>query len=74
MGLSCLHTKDDKKAKRKLEPTKECRANNANLLFELVRSEWGKLINTEFYHQSLLESIPQRLQKVIDAGGRWTGY
>jgi hypothetical protein len=32
-------------------------ANNANLLFELVRTEWEKLLS------------PQRLQKVIDAEG-----
>jgi hypothetical protein len=55
-----MQNKDDKKAKRKLEPTNECRvtsANNANFLFELVRNEWGKLINTEVYHQSLLENM-----------------
>ncbi|KAI9560462.1 hypothetical protein GHT06_014482 [Daphnia sinensis] len=46
-------------------------ANNANLLFELVRTEWGKLINNEVYLKSLIESMAQRLQKVIDAeGGR----
>ena len=49
-------------------------ANNANLLFELVRTEWGKLINNEVYLQSLIESMPQRLQKVIDAEGGWTRY
>jgi hypothetical protein len=49
-------------------------ANNANLLFELVRNEWENLMNNEVYLQSLIESMPQRLQKVIDAEGGWTRY
>lgn len=56
------------------KPYHACDAINANLLFELVRTEWGKLINNEVYLQSLIESMPQRLQKVIDAEGGWTRY
>ncbi len=36
-------------------------ANNANLMLELVRTEWGKLMNNEVYLQSLIESMPERL-------------
>jgi hypothetical protein len=31
-------------------------------------------MNNEVYLQSLIESIPQRLQKVIDAEGGWARY
>lgn len=49
-------------------------ANNANLLFELVRNEWEKLADNENILQHLIESMPERLQKVIDAEGGWTRY
>jgi hypothetical protein len=48
-------------------------ANNANLLFELARTDWENM-NNEVYLQSLIESMPQRLQKVIDAEGGWARY
>ena len=39
-------------------------SNNANELFDLVSYEWGKA-----YLQNLIESMPIRLQSVIDAQG-----
>jgi hypothetical protein len=44
-------------------------SNNANELFDLVSYEWGKLVTDEAYLQNLIESMPIRLQSVIDAQG-----
>jgi hypothetical protein len=49
-------------------------AKNAIFLFELVRTKREKLMNNEVYLHSLIESMPQRLQKVINAEGGWTRY
>ena len=49
-------------------------SNNANQLFDLVSYEWGKLMTDEAYLQNLIESMPIRLQSVIDAQGGWTRF
>lgn len=49
-------------------------ANNVNFLFELVRNEWKKRADNESILQNLIESMPERLQNVIDAEGGWTRY
>jgi hypothetical protein len=49
-------------------------SNNANQLFDLVSYEWGKLMTDEAYRQNLIESMPIRLQIVIDAQGGWTKF
>ncbi|EFX80299.1 hypothetical protein DAPPUDRAFT_318734 [Daphnia pulex] len=49
-------------------------SNNANQLFDLVSYEWGKLMTDEAHRQNLIESMPIRLQSVIDAQGGWTKF
>jgi hypothetical protein len=49
-------------------------ANGADELFALVNSEWQKLMHNESYIESLIESLPRRLQEVINEEGGWMKY
>lgn len=49
-------------------------ANGADELYALVNSEWQKLMRNETYIESLIESMPRRLQEVINEEGGWTKY
>ena len=49
-------------------------ANNADQLLALVQQKWEALRNDENYLQNLIESMPKRLQAVINAEGGWTQY
>ncbi|KZS06499.1 Uncharacterized protein APZ42_030027 [Daphnia magna] len=44
------------------------------VFFDLVSYEWEKLMTDEAYLQNLIESMPIRLQSVIDAQGGWTRF
>jgi hypothetical protein len=47
-------------------------ANNANELFQFVNQKWAELANDQPYLQALIDSMPNRLQAVIDQQGGWT--
>lgn len=49
-------------------------ANNADQLFQFVNEKWEELANDEGYLQALVDSMPNRLQAVIDQQGGWTRY
>ena len=49
-------------------------ANGTDELFTLVNSKWQKLMRNETYIESLIESMPRRLQEVINVEGGWTKY
>ena len=49
-------------------------ANNADQLFQFVNEKWEELANDEGYLQALIDSMPNRLQAVIDQQGGWTRY
>lgn len=49
-------------------------AENAAELFHFVRAEWNKLNRNHGYLQSLVESMPKRLQQVIERQGGWSDF
>ena len=49
----------------KCEDSRARDANNADQLFQLVILKWARLRNNEGYLQSLVESMPRRLQAII---------
>lgn len=49
-------------------------AANADELFNIVNQKWEEVKQDMNYLQSLVESMPRRLQAVIDAQGGWTKY
>lgn len=50
-------------------------ARNADQLYEFVNRAWTEVndIGAE-YREALINSMPKRLQAVIDQNGGWTGY
>lgn len=48
-------------------------ANNADELFNYVTLEWNKLNQNQEFLESFIESMPSRLQAVIDKEGGWSG-
>lgn len=50
-------------------------ARNADQLFHFVNECWNELnANGQDYLEALINSMPKRLQAVIDQNGGWTGY
>ncbi len=49
-------------------------AANANQLFEGVMGKWEEIKNDRVLIEALIDSMPDRMQAVIDAGGGWTRY
>lgn len=55
-----------------LTPQLRDRRINADQLWLAVQQAWEKL--TPEYCRSLAESVPRRLQAVVEAEGDWSGY
>lgn len=46
----------------------------ADALWDLVYSSWERIAMDEAFFHRLVDSMPRRLQAVIDANGKWTKY
>ena len=55
-----------------LTPRLRNRRTTADELWEAVQDAWAQL--TADYCRRLVNSVPRRLQAVIDSEGGWTGY
>lgn len=49
-------------------------AANSNQLFDFVSRKWEEIKNDRTLIENLINSMPGRLQAVIDAEGGWTEY
>jgi hypothetical protein len=45
-----------------------------NALWDVVLDAWEEVDHSEFYAATLVESLPRRMQMVIDSEGYWTSY
>lgn len=57
-----------------VQKMKPCFATNRRELQDLVMERWNELTNKPEYFRTLIESMPRRMQKVIDAEGYQIGY
>jgi hypothetical protein len=44
------------------------------VLWDVVLDAWEEVTHSEVYAATLVESLPQRMQMVIDSEGYWTPY
>ena len=49
-------------------------ARNSDELFQIVSTKWNDLKVNGEYLEKLVDSMPRRLQAVIDKEGGWTGF
>jgi hypothetical protein len=45
-----------------------------NALWDVVLDAWEEVAHSEVYAATLIESLPRRMQMVIDSEGYWTPY
>jgi hypothetical protein len=47
---------------------------STNALWDVVLDAWEEVAQSEGYASTLVESLPRRMQMVIDSEGYWTPY
>jgi hypothetical protein len=47
---------------------------STNVLWDFVLVAWEEVVHDEGYASTLVESLPWRMQMVIDSEGYWTTY
>jgi hypothetical protein len=48
--------------------------SSKNTLWDVVLDAWEEVAHSEDYAATLVKSLPQRMQMVIDSEGYWTPY